>query len=95
MAWTAYTWWYLVGFLGQILFMGRFLVEWLASGKEPRSTSSVHFWILSLAGSGIVLVYAIHRRDPVFILGQAAWSLICIRRFWKPHRASGSAQRPR
>ena len=30
----------------------------------------VAFWWLSLAGGAALLVYAIHRGDPVFILGQ-------------------------
>jgi len=47
----------------------------------PRS-----FWYLSLAGGAVLLAYAIHRRDPVFILGQATGFLIYSRNLWFIHR---------
>jgi lipid-A-disaccharide synthase-like uncharacterized protein len=47
----------------------------------PRS-----FWYLSLAGGAVLLAYAIHRRDPVFILGQATGFLIYTRNLWFIHR---------
>jgi lipid-A-disaccharide synthase-like uncharacterized protein len=37
------------------------------------------FWYLSLLGSGLLLVYAVHRRDPVFILGQGSGVFIYLR----------------
>jgi len=58
-----------VGFLGQALFTGRFLVQWVASERKGRSVVPVHFWILSLAGSRTLLTYAIYGRDTVFIAG--------------------------
>ena len=64
-------WWLLVGFGGQALFMGRFLVQWLASERLRRSVVPVAFWHLSIAGALVLLAYAIHRRDPVFVAGQA------------------------
>lgn len=47
----------------------------------PRS-----FWYLSLAGGTVLLAYAIHRRDPVFILGQATGFLIYSRNLWFIYR---------
>ncbi len=60
-----------VGFVGQAFFSMRFLVQWIASEKEGRSVIPLSFWLFSIAGSSLLLIYAIYRRDPVFILGQA------------------------
>jgi lipid-A-disaccharide synthase-like uncharacterized protein len=42
----------------------------------------VSFWFLSIAGSLILLTYAIHRRDPVFMLGQAGGMVVYSRNLW-------------
>ena len=64
--------WLAVGFLGQAMFSGRFIVQWIASERKKASVIPVAFWWLSLAGGLALFVYAIHRGDPVFILGQVA-----------------------
>jgi len=46
----------------------------------------VSFWFLSMAGSLILLAYAIYRRDPVFILGQAFGMLVYSRNVWMIRR---------
>ena len=71
--------WLAVGFLGQALFSGRFFVQWIASERRRRSVIPTAFWWLSLAGGGTLLAYAIHRGDPVFILGQAAGLVVYVR----------------
>jgi len=63
--------WLGLGFFAQILFSARFLVQWLASERAGKSIVPLLFWYLSIAGSGLLLAYAIHRKDPVFILGQS------------------------
>ena len=63
--------WLVLGFLGQAMFSGRFLLQWIASERKKLSVVPVAFWWLSLAGGTTLLAYAIYRRDPVFILGQA------------------------
>ena len=68
--------WLIIGFAGQIFFSSRFLLQWLASEKQKKSVMPVGFWFLSIGGSLLLLVYAIHRKDPVFILGQASGFLI-------------------
>jgi lipid-A-disaccharide synthase-like uncharacterized protein len=62
--------WVLLGFSGQALFGSRFLVQWLASERAGRSVIPRIFWYLSLLGGLILLGYAVHLRDPVFIVGQ-------------------------
>jgi lipid-A-disaccharide synthase-like uncharacterized protein len=71
--------WYVAGFLGQLLFGSRFLVQWLASERQGRVVVPGAFWYLSLAGGVALLIYAIHRRDPVFAIGQAGGLLIYAR----------------
>jgi len=64
-------WWVALGFVAQLLFTGRFLVQWIASEKQNRMVIPIAFWFFSIGGGLLLLVYAIHRRDPVFIAGQA------------------------
>ena len=83
--------WVLVGLGGQVLFMLRFLVQWLVSERAKRSVIPVSFWWLSIGGATILLTYAIWRADPVFILGQSMGFFIYARNLWLIHaeRRSG------
>ena len=72
-------WWLLVGFGGQALFMGRFVLQWLASERQRRSVMPVSFWYLSILGALVLLVYAVHRHDPVFVAGQGLGVAIYLR----------------
>ena len=74
--------WVLVGLGGQLLFMMRFLLQWMASEKVKRSVIPVSFWWFSIGGAAILLAYAIYRRDPVFILGQSLGFFIYSRNLW-------------
>ena len=69
----------IVGFAGQIMFSMRFFVQWLYSEKKGKSIIPVAFWYFSLAGGLILFSYAVFKRDPVFIVGQAGGSLIYMR----------------
>jgi len=71
--------WLILGFVAQIIFGARFFVQWLVSEKQHKSVIPIGFWYLSVIGSLMLLIYAIHRRDPVFILGQATGLFIYIR----------------
>lgn len=68
-----------LGFAGQAAFFARFVVQWIASERSRRSVIPVAFWYLSLAGALLLLGYAWVRRDPVFLLGQAAAMAIYVR----------------
>ncbi len=74
--------WVLFGFFAQAMFMMRFLIQWIASEKARRSVVPVTFWYFSLLGGVTLLAYAIHRRDPVFIFGQALGTVIYLRNLW-------------
>jgi lipid-A-disaccharide synthase-like uncharacterized protein len=69
----------MIGFVGQALFSARFLVQWIASERRSESVIPVAFWVFSIFGGAFLLAYAIYRRDPVFILGQAAGMLVYAR----------------
>ena len=68
---TRLDWWLALGFLAQGLFTARFLVQWIASERAGRSVVPIAFWFFSIGGGALLLVYALYRRDPVFIAGQA------------------------
>lgn len=73
------TYWLIVGFIGQALFGMRFIIQWIISEKRGESVIPLPFWYFSIGGSIILLSYAIHKQDPVFILGQSLGSIIYIR----------------
>lgn len=72
----------ILGFVGQFFFSMRFVVQWIASEKNKKSVLPLAFWIFSILGSSFLLIYAIYRKDPVFILGQAPNLLIYFRNIW-------------
>ncbi|MEO0680698.1 MAG: lipid-A-disaccharide synthase N-terminal domain-containing protein [Pseudomonadota bacterium] len=74
--------WILAGLGGQLVFMARFAVQWIASERARRSVMPVAFWWLSILGAAILLAYAIHRADPVFILGQSLGFIVYARNLW-------------
>jgi len=84
---TTETIWLGIGFLGQGLFFGRWLVQWLASERNAESRVPVSFWYMSLIGGLITLTYAIYRKDPVFIAGQSIGAFVYVRNLVLIHRA--------
>lgn len=83
--------WLAIGFLGQGLFFGRWMIQWIASEKKAESQVPIAFWYMSLIGGLITLAYAIYREDPVFIAGQSIGSLVYIRNLMLIARASQPA----
>ncbi len=79
--------WLAIGFLGQGLFFGRWVVQWIASEKKAESQVPVSFWYMSLIGGLITLAYAIYREDPVFIAGQSIGSIVYVRNLMLISRA--------
>jgi lipid-A-disaccharide synthase-like uncharacterized protein len=51
--------WTVIGWLGNAVFFSRFVVQWYATEKRGQVTVPVLFWWLSLAGSLLLLSYAI------------------------------------
>ncbi len=71
--------WVTLGLLGQAVFGGRFIVQWIASEREGRSVVPVAFWYLSILGSAVVLFYGVHKLDPVIIVGQSMGFIVYVR----------------
>ncbi len=76
------TLWTVVGFLGQALFSGRFIVQWLVSERKKQSIIPVMFWYFSILGGATLLTYSIHKQDPVFIFGQALGLIVYFRNLY-------------
>ncbi|GAB4331737.1 MAG: lipid-A-disaccharide synthase N-terminal domain-containing protein [Candidatus Abyssubacteria bacterium] len=71
--------WLSFGFLGQLIFSMRFVVQWIASERRRESVIPVAFWYISLTGSALLFAYAAYRHDPVFMLGQGVGAFVYIR----------------
>jgi lipid-A-disaccharide synthase-like uncharacterized protein len=74
--------WIVIGFLGQGFFSARFLVQWIASERRQESVIPTYFWYFSIGGGLVLLAYAIHRRDIVFVAGQAAGLFVYARNLY-------------
>jgi len=83
--------WLAIGLVGQALFSARFIVQWLQSERVKKSVIPSAFWYFSMAGGLTLLAYAIHRRDPVFIIGQGTGLIIYFRNLqflWRDRKDS-------
>jgi lipid-A-disaccharide synthase-like uncharacterized protein len=78
--------WVTLGFLGQVLFTGRMVVQWLVSEKHKKSTVPPIFWWMSLIGSTMLMVYFLWRKDPIGLLGQSFGWFIYMRNLWLIYR---------
>lgn len=74
--------WIVIGFIGQTIFASRFLIQWIVSERASKSIIPNIFWWISIVGSIILLSYAIHKEDPVFIVGQSCGFLIYARNLY-------------
>ena len=71
--------WATIALIGQVLFGGRFVIQWLVSEYKKKSHVPVSFWYLSIAGSMLLLGYSIHIKNPIFMLSFSLNTLIYIR----------------
>ncbi len=84
--------WLAFGLLGNATFATRWLVQWYVSERAAKSVIPMLFWYLSVAGSVILLIYALHRRDPVFVLASLPNSLIYVRNIVLMRRKGAAPQ---
>ena len=70
---------YGIGFLAQLLFSARLLVQWLQSEKHKRIITPSIFWKLSLMGSVLLFIYGYFRKDFAIMFGQVITYFIYIR----------------
>ena len=71
--------WATLAFVGQVVFGGRFILQWIVSEYKKRSHVPTAFWFMSLAGSLILLSYSVHIKNPVLMLGFSLNTLIYMR----------------
>jgi lipid-A-disaccharide synthase-like uncharacterized protein len=84
-------WWVVLGVVAQFLFTMRFVVQWIASERARRSVVPMAFWWFSIGGGLLLLAYAITRKDPVFIIGQAFGVFVYSRNLYWVLRDKGAA----
>jgi len=84
-----FDWWVILGFVAQLMFTGRFLIQWIESEREGKSVIPIAFWFFSIAGGLLLLAYALYRRDPVFIAGQAFGVFVYVRNLYLVLRERG------
>ena len=84
--------WTVLGVVGQVMFFMRWVVQWIFSERMRKSTIPILFWYFSIFGGVIILTYAIHIEDPVFILGQTVGLLIYGRNLYFIYRDRGGAE---
>ena len=84
--------WLAFGLIAQLLFTARFLVQWISSERAGQSVVPMAFWLFSMGGGLMTLVYGIVKREPVIILGQALANIIYVRNVMLilKNRAGGS-----
>jgi lipid-A-disaccharide synthase-like uncharacterized protein len=83
-------WGILVGYIAQAMFAMRFVVQWIASERAGRSVVPTAFWVFSIGGGLMLLGYALYRKDPVFIIGQAFGVLVYLRNLQFVIRSGGT-----
>ena len=71
--------WAVIALAGQVVFGGRFVLQWIASEYKGRSHVPNAFWFMSLVGSLILLCYSIHIKNPIFMLAFSLNTLIYLR----------------
>jgi lipid-A-disaccharide synthase-like uncharacterized protein len=70
---------YGIGFLAQLIFSGRLILQWILSEKSKKVLTPAIFWKLSLFASFLLFVYGYLREDFAIMLGQAITYFIYIR----------------
>jgi len=64
-------WLLMLGIISQVVFTLRFIYQWIYSEKHKESLLPLGFWLLSLAGSSLIIIYSVYREDPVLFAGHA------------------------
>jgi len=70
---------YSIGFLAQVIFSGRLIIQWVVSEKNKRVIAPSIFWFLSLIASFLLFIYGYLRNDFAIMLGQTITYFVYIR----------------
>jgi lipid-A-disaccharide synthase-like uncharacterized protein len=79
----------LLGSLGQVIFTLRFVYQFIYSVRRKESLLPVGFWIMSLVGSLLIVIYGFIRRDPVLVLGQSVGFVAYFRNIVLDRKSTG------
>lgn len=77
---------YVIGFLAQVFFSARILLQWFLSERAKKVISPAIFWQLSIVGAYLLFVYGWLRDDFAIILGQIISYYIYIWNLDKKHQ---------
>ena len=80
--------WKILGWLGIACFFTRFLVQWIASERARESVAPPLFWVMSVAGALLMMLYSIHRREPIFLIGYVVTLSVYLRNLWFHYQGS-------
>jgi lipid-A-disaccharide synthase-like uncharacterized protein len=81
--------WATIALVGQVIFGGRFILQWIVSEYKKRSHVPVAFWFMSLAGSLIMLAYSVHEKNPIFMLGFSLNMFVYLRNLHLIYKRAG------
>ena len=84
------TWiWVAVGLVGQGLFAGRFLLQWLATEMKKKSVVPVAFWYMSVFAASLMALSFAQLHEWVYSIGLVATIFIYVRNLWLIHAGEG------
>lgn len=84
-------WLLVLGIVSQVIFTFRFVYQWLYSEHRKISALPFGFWLLSLVGSLLILLYAIFRKDPVLFAGHGLGTIIYTRNLILIHKSNAES----
>lgn len=73
------SWLLTLGIISQLVFVFRFVYQWITSEKKKTSHLPIGFWYISLLGSILIFIYAIYRIDLVLILAHSIGMFVYLR----------------
>jgi lipid-A-disaccharide synthase-like uncharacterized protein len=76
------SWLFSLGITSQLIFTFRFIFQWIYSENKKESSLPLGFWLLSISGSILILIYAIFRLDPVLFIGHIIGTIIYARNIY-------------
>ena len=82
--------WAIVALVGQVIFGGRFVVQWIASERRKQSYVPPAFWVMSVVGSLTMLAYAVHLENPILMAAFSLNVLIYLRNLQMIYRRTPS-----
>jgi len=75
-------WLVILGIAAQLIFVLRFVYQWLYSERKRRSSLPLGFWLLSTTGSSMIIIYAVLRKDPVLFAGHIFGLIMYLRNIY-------------